>query len=69
MIRYFLIGSLLGLATLAALEVLAPWEPHGMTHAEDIAAGYIDGTDGYWVARTGEPLDLTPITLTGRETQ
>jgi hypothetical protein len=62
MIRYFLIGSLLGLATLATLEVLAPWsQPQGMTHEQAISAGWIDGSDGYWVARTGEPLDLTPV--------
>jgi hypothetical protein len=61
MIRYLLIGSLLGIATLAALEVLAPWQSQGMTHDQAIAAGWVDGTDGYWVARTGEPLDLTPV--------
>jgi hypothetical protein len=61
MIRYFLLGSLLGLATLATLEVLAPWEPQGMTHEQAIAAGYLDGSDGYWVARTGEPLDISPV--------
>jgi len=32
-----------------------------MTHAEAIADGWIDGSDGYWAARTGAPLDLTPI--------
>jgi hypothetical protein len=61
MIRYFLIGSILGLATLATLEVIRPWGPQGMTHAEALSAGWIDGSDGYWVARTGQPLDLTPV--------
>jgi hypothetical protein len=61
MIRYFILGSVLGLALLAALEITKPWQPQGMTHDQAIAAGWVDGSDGYWVARTGQPLDLTPV--------
>jgi hypothetical protein len=34
--------------------------PLPMTHEEAISAGWIEGTDGYWQARTGQAIDLTP---------
>jgi hypothetical protein len=45
---------------LLATLILALLNPPGLTHDQAISAGYRDGSDAYWVARTGEPLDLTP---------
>ncbi len=49
------------LLILSAVLILSACAPRPMSHAEAIAAGWIEGSDGYWVARTGAPLDLTPI--------
>lgn len=34
--------------------------PAPMTHEQALADGWTTDTDGYWEARTGLPLDLTP---------
>lgn len=57
--RYFLIGSALGILLLIVLECLAPWsQPQGYVptpaqHAAAVAAGWIPGTDGYYRAIYG----------------
>jgi hypothetical protein len=50
------LGFIIGLSIGYAIDrITAP-----MSHDAAISAGFIDGSDAYWVARTGEPLDLTP---------
>ncbi len=51
----FIIGLSIGYAIDKATD-----RPYPMSHDAAISAGYRDGSDAYWIARTGEPLDLTP---------
>lgn len=48
------------LPLLALCLLLSACAPRPLSHTEAIAEGWADGSDGYWVARTGAPLDLTP---------
>lgn len=51
--HFFLLGSILGLALLAGLEIAQPWattslSPTPAQHAAAVADGWIPGTDGYY---------------------
>jgi hypothetical protein len=56
-VGFLALGLALGAITTATVDRLVKT----MTHDEAIAAGFLDGSDAYWIARTGEPLDLTPV--------
>lgn len=54
--HFFILGSILGLAILAGLELAAPWEtarPSPAQHEQAVAEGWIPGTDGYYRAIYG----------------
>jgi hypothetical protein len=54
---FLTLGLALGAITTATVDRLV--KP--MTHTEALAAGFLDGSDAYWIARTGEPLDFAPV--------
>ncbi len=59
--HFFILGSILGLALLAGLEIASPWAkrkpapriPTADQRSAALADGWIEGTDGYYRAIYG----------------